>query len=225
MESLTNESVPSLYPEPHVIKINGLSGKEASFKFCPIHAGRFRMKSNEIEIDQDFYLGKYPVTQEQWMAIMGKNPSHFKGGRLPVETVSWDDVQTFIQKLNTLTGKKSYRLPTEPEWEYACRAGSTSAYFFGDDRNQLGEYVWYKDNSGNTTHPVGQKKPNEWGLHDMAGNVWEWTENWYDRSFSGRVIRGGCWFSYIGFCRSDYRYRYDPSFRHYYFGFRLAFVP
>ena len=201
------------------------SESEAVFEFCPIPAGVFRMQSNEVKIDQAFYLGKYPVTQQQWEAVMGNNPSNFKGGSLPVETVSWDDAQIFIQKLNQLSGKKNYRLPTEEEWEYACRAGATSEYYFGDDVSRLGEYAWYDGNSGATTHPVGQKKPNEWGLYDMAGNVWEWTDSWYDSSHSYRVIRGGCWYLNSECCRSDYRSYGTPDRRNYLIGFRLVFVP
>ncbi len=189
------------------------SGKEVTyFEFCPIP-------------EQDYYLGKYPVTQQQWEAVMGSNPSHFKGGRLPVEMVSWDDAQLFIQKLNQLSGKKHYRLPTEEEWEYACRAGTTSEYYFGDDESQLGEYAWYEGNAGRTTHPVGQKKPNEWGLYDMAGNVWEWTDSWYDSSRSFRVIRGGSWGCSAVGCRSANRYDFQPDVRYDYVGFRLVFVP
>ena len=202
------------------------AGKEITlFEFCPIHAGTFKMESNEVKMDQDFYLGKYPVTQQQWEAVMGNNPSNFKGGSLPVETVSWDDAQIFIQKLNQLSGKKLYRLPTEAEWEYACRAGTTSEYYFGDDASQLGEYAWFGGNSGQTTHPVGQKKPNEWGLYDMAGNVWEWTDSWYDSSRSYRVIRGGSWFPSAVFCRSARRSYYSPDDRNDDVGFRLVFVP
>ena len=202
------------------------AGKEITlFEFCPIHAGTFKMESNEVKMDQDFYLGKYPVTQQQWEAVMGNNPSNFKGGSLPVETVSWDDAQIFIQKLNQLSGKKLYRLPTEAEWEYACRAGTTSEYYFGDDASQLGEYAWFGGNSGQTTHPVGQKKPNEWGLYDMAGNVWEWTDSWYDSSRSFRVIRGGSWYSDSESCRSAYGTSLTPVYRYTYVGFRLVFVP
>ena len=202
------------------------SGKEITlFEFCPIHAGTFKMESNEVKMDQDFYLGKYPVTQQQWEAVMGNNPSNFKGGSLPVETVSWDDAQIFIQKLNQLSGKKLYRVPTEAEWEYACRAGTTSEYYFGDDASQLGEYAWFGGNSGQTTHPVGQKKPNEWGLYDMAGNVWEWTDSWYDSSRSDRVFLGGSWNSHSEYCRSAFRFNYNPDLRNYNIGFRLVFVP
>ena len=174
---------------------------------------------------QDYYIGKHPVTQQQWKAVMGSNPSHFKDETLPVEMVSFDDAQAFIQKLNQLSGKKLYRLPTEEEWEYACRAGSTSEYYFGDDVSQLGEYAWYNGNSGNTTHPVGQKKPNEWGLYDMAGNVLEWTDSWYDSSRSYRVIRGGSWDDYSGYCRSAYRDYDTPDFGFDFIGFRLVYVP
>jgi formylglycine-generating enzyme required for sulfatase activity len=200
-------------------------GSETVFEFFPIPAGTFSVESTEVKIDHDFYLGKYPVTQQQFEAVMGDNPSHFKGGSLPVETVSWDDAQTFIQKLNTHSGKKLYRLPTEAEWEYAFRAGSTSLYYFGDDESQLGEYAWYLGNSVQTTHPVGQKKPNGWGLYDMAGNVWEWTDSWYDSSRSNRVLRGGSWFNTAVYCRSAYRFSFHPDYRLNYVGFRLVFVP
>jgi len=223
-ESVNSQPHPVVSPIER-IKIKDSLGKETSFEFCPIHAGTFKMESNEVKMDQDFYLGKYPVTQQQWEAVMGNNPSNFKGGSLPVETVSWDDAQIFIHKLNQLSGKKLYRLPTEAEWEYACRAGTTSEYYFGDDASQLGEYAWFGGNSGQTTHPVGQKKPNEWGLYDMAGNVWEWTDSWYDSSRSYRVLRGGGWYSHSEDCRSAFRSDGGPGGRNGSIGFRLVFVP
>lgn len=220
--ALLHAPAPESYKQQNkVIRINGSQGKETSFEFCPIPAGMFSMGSNEVKIDRDFYLGKYPVTQQQWEAVMGNNPSEFKGGSLPVETVSWDDAQTFIQKLNFLSGKKIYRLPTESEWEYACRAGSKLAYYYGDDESQLGEYAWYDRNSGQTTHPVGQKKPNEWGLYDMAGNVWEWMDsNWYGSS--DRAVRGGGWSADDWYCRSAYSAGASPENLGSSIGFRLV---
>jgi len=147
-----------------------------SIDFCKIPAGQFMMgekgSQRQVTIDKDFYLGKYPVTQAQWQAVRGNNPSHFKGApNLPVESVSWNDCQEFCKKLNQQAGHELYRMPTEAEWEYACRAGSTGDYCFGDDFNKLDEYGWSRNNSG--THPVGQLKPNAWGLYDVHGNVLE----------------------------------------------------
>ncbi len=195
---------------------------EALFEFCPIPAGSFRMGANNAKIDYDFYLGRYPVTQQQWQTVMGDNPSYFKGERLPVETVSWDDVHTFIRNLNTLTGNHLYRLPTEVEWEYACRAGSASAYYFGDDASSLGEYAWYDGNSGKTTHPVGEKKPNGWGLYDMAGNVWEWCS---ESEGTGSILCGGSWCNSAERSRSADRLNAIHGGRRYSrIGFRLAFA-
>ncbi|MGH9801832.1 MAG: formylglycine-generating enzyme family protein, partial [Blastocatellia bacterium] len=142
-------------------------------QFVRIPSGEFMMgsangESNEkpvhrVRISRGFELGKYEVTQAQWGAVMENNVSYFKGNKLPVERVSWDDVQEFIKKLNQTDSKYQYRLPTEAEWEYAARAGSSGKYSFGEDKNQLGEYAWFYGNSGNTTHPVGEKKPNKWG--------------------------------------------------------------
>jgi len=153
---------------------------------------------------------------------MGNNPSHFKGERLPVETVSYDDCLTFIKTLNTLSSKQLYRLPREDEWEYACRAGSLSEYYFGDDKSRLAEYAWYDSNSARTIHPVGQKKPNEWGLYDMSGNVWEWCSASVD---AGRVLRGGSWSMGAGDCRSAILLFPPSNYRQKDAGFRLVFVP
>ena len=206
-------------------------------EFVLIPAGEFLMGSangdkderpvHTVRISQAFYLEKYEVTQGQWEAVMGTNPSQFKGDpKRPVEQVSWEDAQEFIRKLNAKEGGTKYRLPTEAEWEYAARAGSTTAYSFGDDVTQLGEYAWYDQNAGNTTHPVGQRKPNAWGLYDMHGNVWEWVQDWYgdyaaatvtdpqgSSSGSVRVIRGGGWFGNAGDCRAAYRSYAPPGDR------------
>jgi formylglycine-generating enzyme required for sulfatase activity len=176
------------------------------------------------------------VTQAQWEAVMGSNPSNFKGPDRPVETVSWDDCQAFIKKLNA-KGDAQYRLPTEAEWEYACRAGTTTAYYFGDDAGRLGDYAWYTGNSGYETHPTGQKKPNIWGLHDMHGNVWEWCQDWWHDNYQGapsddnawespagqfRVLRGASWNFNPRDCRSANRYYSTPHNRYCGVGFRLA---
>jgi formylglycine-generating enzyme required for sulfatase activity len=164
--------------------------------------------------DATFAIGKYPVTQKQYQAVMGVNPSHFQGNpQNPVEQVTYNDAIAFCQELSQVTGK-NYRLPTESEWEYACRAGTITNYYFGDDRRQLEDYAWYLDNSHNTTHPVGQKKPNAWGLYYMHGNVWEWCEEGY--------MRGGSWGSNPNSCRSAVR---DNSYRRVYrytLGFRVV---
>jgi formylglycine-generating enzyme required for sulfatase activity len=172
---------------------------------------------HQVRITKPFYLGKYLVTQEQWEAVMGGNPSHFKGPKNPVEQFSWDDCRQFFDKLNTKVGGGKFQLPSEALWEYACRAGSKTKYCFGDDASKLGEYAWYDENSGNKTHPVGEKKPNAWGLYDMYGNVWEWCRQWngggyYAPSPTGdpmgapgapiRVIRGGSCYSPACDCRS-----------------------
>ena len=147
--------------------------------------------SDEIQhrviLTKGFYMQTVEVTQGQWRLVMGTNPSDFKSGdKYPVEKVSWDDVQNFITRLNA-KGQGTYRLPTEAEWEYACRAGSSTRFCFGDSDNQLGDYAWYNSNSGNKTHPVALKKANAWGLHDMHGNVWELCSDLYEDYSTGSV--------------------------------------
>jgi formylglycine-generating enzyme required for sulfatase activity len=193
---------------------------------------------HKVRISQPFYLGKYEVTQAQWEAVMGNNPSLFKGDpNRPVEHVSWEDVQKFIRWLQAREGDVHYRLPTEAEWEYACRAGSTTAYSFGYQRSRLDEYAWYDAiDTGGQTHPVGQLKPNAWGLYDMHGNVWEWVQDWYGEypaeavtnpqgpsSGSDRVRRGGSWFAGDSgwSCRSASRSHSPPDSRTGFLGFRL----
>jgi formylglycine-generating enzyme required for sulfatase activity len=232
---------PSPRPQPSAsseyLDLDCGSGVTMRLKLIP--AGPFTMGSptsesgrgndetqHSVTISQPFYMGVYEVTQAQWQAVMGSNPSHFTGDlNRPVEQVSWNDCQAFCQKVSAKTGK-TVRLPTEAEWEYACRAGSTGRYSFGDSDSALGNYAWYYDNSGNTTHPVGQKQPNAWGLYDMHGNVWEWCQDWYGPYSSGsvtdpsgpgsgeyRVLRGGSWYYIPPFCRAAVRRRLTPDNR------------
>jgi formylglycine-generating enzyme required for sulfatase activity len=214
-------------------------------EFVRIEAGTFQMGSNDgedyekpvhtVRISRPFYLGKYEVTQAQWEAVMGNNPSQFKGNaNHPVENVSWDDVQEFIRRLNAKEGGARYRLPTEAEWEYVARAGTTTHWSFGDSESQLGRYTWYDGNAKRQTHPVGQLQPNPWGLYDMHGNVYEWVQDWYGKyasdtavdpagpsSGSVRVDRGGSWGSTARNCRSALRFLGAPGGRVDDLGFRL----
>ncbi|MDR3328316.1 MAG: SUMF1/EgtB/PvdO family nonheme iron enzyme [Prevotellaceae bacterium] len=168
-----------------------------------------------------FYIGKYEVTQSQWEAVMGSNPSEFKSPNNPVEKVSWDDAKAFISKLNSMTGG-DYRLPTEKEWVYAANEGNRNSSYEYSGSNIIGEVAWYTDNSGAKTHPAGQKKANALGIYDMTGNVWEWCEDCSDSSCSYRVYRGGGWSSTAGRCRVAYRSGDAPSIRSSNLGFRLA---
>ncbi len=186
----------------------------------------------------DFCIGKYEVTQKEWMNIMGGNPSSFKncGDNCPVEMVSWNDVQEFTRKLSRQTGK-DYRLPTEAEWEYAARGGNNYSPYLYSGSNSVDNVGWYSGNSGNTTRPVGRKAPNELGIYDMSGNVWEWVSDWYDSGYYGRfegnnpkgpnsgshrVLRGGSWNGNAQYCRVAFRSYYAPVIRSDYGGFRLA---
>jgi len=205
-----------------------------------IRPGTFMMGSDkegpvhQVTLTQPFYLGKFEVTQEQWQAVMGSNPSYFKGPKLPVANVSWDDCQDFLTKLREKTGRK-FTLPTEAQWEYACRAGTTTRYSFGDSDAGLAEHGWYSVNSGAKNHPVGEKKSNPWGLYDMHGNVWEWCADRYGNypsnevsdpagaaSGASRVYRGGSWSNVAAFCGSADRDGNLPGFRFLYLGLRLA---
>jgi len=139
-----------------------------------------------IKIDKPFYLGKYEVMQAQWTVLMGSNPSQFRGDNRPVENVSWNDAQEFIRRLNNLEGTNKYRLPTEAEWEYAARAGVATKFPF--DPARAADHAWYWNNANKETHPVGEKQPNPWGLHDMHGNVWEWVQDWYGEGYYATSI-------------------------------------
>ncbi|MFN6309371.1 MAG: SUMF1/EgtB/PvdO family nonheme iron enzyme [Microcystis sp.] len=222
-----------------------------NLEMVDIHAGKFNMGSNENEkpihevIVPAFQIGKYPVTQAQYKAVMGNNPSRFSGNpQNPVESISWLNAQAFCENLSQLTGK-NYRLPTETEWEYACRAGTKTLFSFGDDKEQLGDYAWFDGNSNNTTHPVGEKRPNPWGIYDMHGNVWEWCadqhhenyvnkpdnirENgslaWLDSDITNQssiIRRGGSWYRDPLACSSAYRGRSVAAIRNNDLGFRVV---
>ena len=231
----TDEEVSRLLAE-------GKKDHDVQWYFDHVGTGT-KAPQHRVRITRPFYLGKYLVTQEQWQAVMGDNPSHFKGPRNPVETVNWNDCQAFFDKLNAKTGGRGgkFQLPTEAQWEYACRAGSRTRYYFGDDASGLGEYAWYGENyRDGKTHPVGEKKPNAWGLYDMHGNVWEWCADWSDGGYyassptddptgpstgSYRVIRGGSWLAAPWECRSLHRNRIEPGYRSGRLGLRVARVP
>ena len=222
----------------------------AEMEFVWIEPGTFEMgapaseggfgnerPAHEVEISEGFYLGTYEVTQGQWQAVMGDNPSYYEGMNRPVEMVSYDDAHAFIGRLNEAAGYSLYRLPTEAEWEYACRAGSPDPWSHGDDEDQLGQYAWYSGNNDPSgTKPVGGKRPNAWGLHDMHGNVWEWTQDWFDPGYYGdsprvdppgpaagtdRVVRGGKFSNNAAGVRSAYRGTNAPGARINTIGFRL----
>ena len=181
-----------------------------------------------------YHIGQTEVTQELWQAVMGNNPSDFKGSKRPVEEVSWNDCQDFIRKLNSITGQR-FRLPTEAEWEFAARGGNSSRGYKYAGSNTLSNVAWHWDNSGAKIHDVATKSPNELGIYDMSGNVWEWCNDWYGSYNSGsqtnpqgpssgssRVHRGGCWISNARYCRVAYRDFSTPDTRIYYLGLRLA---
>ncbi|EGV30871.1 Sulphatase-modifying factor protein [Thiorhodococcus drewsii AZ1] len=202
------------------------------------------LPAHRVTFAEPFYLGETEVTQRQWTAVMGENPAYFKHPDNPVEQVSWEDAQAFVDALNKrpeLGG--GYRLPSEAEWEYATRAGSQTDYWFGDNDQDLGHYFWYLDSSHEHPHPVAQKPVNPWGLYDVHGNVWEWVADCVHPNYVGaptdgsvwsqdcqrmangtplRMARGGAWFLYPEGARSALRFRYAPNVRHYGFGLRLA---
>ena len=223
-----------------VLKVNG-----AEYPMVYVSGGSFMMGSDDSDVYSNelpvyrvtlssYRIGKYEVTQDLWEAVMGNNPSSFKGSRRPVENVSWDDCQTFIRKLNSLTGQ-TFKLPTEAQWEFAARGGNSSNGYKYSGSDYIDNVAWYDGNSGNSTHNVGTKSPNELGVYDMSGNVWEWCSDWYGSYGSGsvtnpsgpssgssRVIRGGSWYYSAGSCRVSFRFNFSPVFSGYSLGLRLC---
>ncbi len=240
-------------PSPQGDRITvSVPGTSVSFDMVRVKAGSFTMgctseqsgcdndeTTHRVTLAEDFYMGIYEVTQELWQAVMGTNPSRFKGSNRPVESVSWDDAQAFCRELSSMTGK-TFMLPTEAQWEYAARGGHLApqqqpmyAGSFSADA-----VAWYYDNSGGSTHPVATKRPNALGLYDMSGNVWEWCSDWYGSygtyaqteptgpgSGSSRVDRGGSWYNDASYCRVSYRGNGTPSHRDDILGFRVVCLP
>ena len=252
-ETKTVNATLSKYDGPLTFTVNGVT-----FKMLPVEGGTFTMgatseQGSDAESDEkpthsvtlsSYYMGETEVTQALWQAVMGSNPSNFKGNNLPVETVSWNDCQTFINKLNQLLagqlGGKRFALPTEAQWEYAARGGKKSRGYKYSGSNTLDNVAWYTSTTNDSgTKPVGTKTPNELGLYDMSGNVWEWCSDWYgsygsygsgaqtnptgSTSGSYRVNRGGSWDGYAGHCRVSDRGSYTPDYRDRSHGLRLSF--
>ena len=228
------------------LTVNGVS-----FEMVYVEGGSFDMgatteqggdaNSDEYPVHSvtlsEYYIGRCEVTQELWEAVMGSNPSWFKGAKKPVESVSYNDCQEFISRLNSLTGK-NFRLPTEAEWEYAARGGKKSRHYKYSGSNNIFDVGWHDGNSGGSTHAVGTKTANEVGIYDMSGNVEEWCSDWYGGYSAGaqtnpqgpssgsyRVLRGGSWINYAGNCRVSIRSYDDPGNSNINFGLRLVLVP
>ena len=226
------------------------------FKMVKVEGGTFTMgatpeQGKDAEDEErpahkvtllDYYIGQTEVTQALWKVVMGSNPAYIKGDNLPVEQVSWDDCQSFIEELNSMLsnelGRMRFALPTEAQWEFAARGGNKSKRYKYAGSNNLDDVAWYGDNSGEQKHPVAQKQPNELGLYDMSGNVWEWCQDLYGRyslnaqtdpqgpkDGAKRVLRGGSWYFYAKGCRVSYRGSYTPGDRYNLLGLRLCLIP
>jgi formylglycine-generating enzyme required for sulfatase activity len=219
--------------------------KSASgIEFVEIPAGSFIMGSDyeekaspphKVTISQPFYMSKCPITRLEWTTVMEDNPANIKQSTRPAENISWYDAGKFIKKLNIMEKGDFYRLPTEAEWEYACRAGSTTRFFFGDDVADLPRFAWFDENSGKMTHEVGELDPNPWGLHDMVGNIWEWCSDWFTKypeedvtdpkgaEFGTvKAFRGGSGNRQSKYCVSAFRNFIEPKFRGGALGLRLV---
>lgn len=208
-----------------------------------VKAGTYQRIKFPVTISRDFWIAKYEVTQREYEQVVGKNPSHFPGDpNRPVEKVSFNDAVAYCSAITKrerdagrLPANWEYRLPTEAEWEFACRAGSTNLFSFGDDPAVAEQYAWTLENAGNTTHPVGQKQPNAWGLYDMHGNVWEWCSDWFEpypaapltdpvgpAQTKYKVFRGGGWNNEVNMARASNRFMMDPGMGIHFVGFRIA---
>ena len=252
VRAYATSSADTAYGETRTFKtIFSLTVNGVSFDMVYVEGGRFDMgatseQGSDADSDEkpvhsvtlsDYYIGKCEVTQELWEAVMGSNPSNFKGAQNPVERVSWNDCQEFVSRLNSLTGR-TFRLPTEAEWEYAARGGNKSRHYKYSGSNNIFDVAWHGDNSGDKTHAVGTKTANELGIYDMSGNVEEWCSDWYGGYSAGaqtnpqgpssgsfRVLRGGGWSGNAGRCRVSYRDRGHPNAIGHTFGLRLVLVP
>ncbi len=231
--------------DPEAPKTKTYTANGVQFRMVAVDGGTFQMGSETGDSDEkpvhevklnSFSIGQTEVSQELWEAVMNTNPSNWKGLMLPVERVSWNDCQTFITKLNSLTGQQ-FRLPTEAEWEYAARGGNQSKGYTYSGSNNIGDVAWYDSNSGSKTHEVATKAPNELGIYDMTGNVWEWCQDWYASSYysssliinpkgpssgSHRVRRGGSWLNTAENCHCANRDGSTPDYTSDGLGFRLA---
>jgi sulfatase modifying factor 1 len=232
---------------------------KSGIEMAKISAGSFIMGNEKGDVDEkphkvtldSFYMDKYPVTQEEYEKVMKANPSRWKVAKNPVEQMRWSDAVKYCNARSILEGLKpcydvktwecnfsanGYRLPTEAEWEYACKAGTKTLYYFGDDQAKLKNYAWFKENSSGRPRPVGQKLPNSWGLYDVSGNVWEWCNDFYKVDYykespeknpkgpktgKTKVLRGGCWNSPANECRSAYRYNENPGYADVCFGYDI----
>jgi len=234
-------------PKVEVVKALETYTNSIGMQFAKIPGGRFQMGDDapdrgpirEVEV-APFYMGTTEVTQAQWQAVMGDNPSHYKDPQRPVDNVTWVETQFFLEQLNRMEGTNKYRLPSEAEWEYAARAGSDGRYFFGSDMGQMKRYAWFDAAENIGTRRVGERRPNPWGLFDIYGNVWEWVQDcWHDNYIDApanskvwgggdcayRVVRGGGWSNKADYLGSTVRGSYEVRFEDFSNGFRVALNP